>query len=48
MDLEIVFNELSLRTPAADIPTARKLMSNFIKTVLTATTQGVKKVIRTQ
>lgn len=48
MDLEIVFNELSLITPAADIPTARKLMSDFINTVRTATTQGVKRVIRTQ
>lgn len=48
MDLEMVFNELSLRTPATDIPTARKLMSDFIKTVLTATNQGVKKVIRTE
>ncbi|MFB2917609.1 hypothetical protein [Aerosakkonema funiforme] len=48
MDLEIVFNELSLLTPAADIPTARKLMSDFINTVRTATTQGVKRVIRTQ
>lgn len=44
----MVFNELSLRTPAADIATARKLMSNFINTVRTATTQGVKRVIRTQ
>lgn len=48
MDLEMVFNELSLRTPAADIPTARKLMSDFINTVRTATTQGIKRVIRTQ
>ncbi|MCL1471353.1 hypothetical protein [Argonema antarcticum] len=48
MDLEMVFNELSLRTPAADIPTARKLMSDLINTVLTATNQGVKRVIRTQ
>ena len=48
MDLEMVLNELSLRTPAADIPTARQLMSELITTVRTATAQGVKKVIRTQ
>jgi hypothetical protein len=47
MDLEMVLNELSLQVPAADIPTARKLMSELINTVRTATSHGVKKVIRT-
>lgn len=48
MDLEMVLNELSLLTPAADIPTAQQWMSDFIITVRTATAQGVKRVIRTQ
>ncbi len=47
MDLEMVLNELSL-TPAEDIPTAQKRMSDFIDTVRTATTHGVKRVIRTK
>jgi len=48
MDLEMVLNELSLLTPAADIPTARQWMSDLITTVRTATAQGIKRVIRTQ
>lgn len=48
MDLEMVLNEASLHTPAADISKARQLMSELITTVRTATSQGVKKVIRTQ
>lgn len=48
MDLEMVLNELSLLTPAADVSTARQWMSDFITTVRTATTQGVNRVIRTQ
>jgi hypothetical protein len=47
MDLEMVLNELSLRTPAADIPTAQQLMSELIGTVRQATTSGVKRVLRT-
>lgn len=47
MDLEMVLNELSLRTPAADIQTARQLMSGLISTVRVATTSGVKRVLRT-
>ncbi|HBB31994.1 MAG TPA: hypothetical protein DDZ80_09235 [Cyanobacteria bacterium UBA8803] len=47
MDLEMVLNELSLRTPAADIPTARQLMSELIRTVRQATVSGVKRVLRT-
>ncbi|MBD2559569.1 MULTISPECIES: hypothetical protein [Nostoc] len=34
MDLEIVFNELSLHTYASDITTARQLMTEFINTIL--------------
>ena len=48
MDFEMVLNELSIQTPAADIQTARQWMSDFIITVRTATAQGVNKVIRTQ
>jgi hypothetical protein len=48
MDLEMVLNELSLQVPAADIPTARRLMSELIRTVRQATTSGVKRVLRTQ
>ena len=47
MDLEMVLNELSLKTPAADEQTARQLMSEFISTVRQATTTGVKRVLRT-
>lgn len=47
MDLEIVLNELSLRTPAADIPKAQQLMSELISTVRQATANGVKRVLRT-
>lgn len=43
----MVLNELSLRTPAADIPTAQQLMSELIGTVRQATTSGVKRVLRT-
>jgi hypothetical protein len=48
MDLEMVLNELSVGTPATDIPTARKLMSNLIQTLIQATKSGVKKVLRTE
>ncbi|NER23749.1 MAG: hypothetical protein F6J96_24220 [Symploca sp. SIO1C2] len=47
MDLEMVLNELSLKTPAADEQTARQLMSELISTVRQATTTGVKRVLRT-
>lgn len=47
MDLEMVLNELSLRASADDIPTARQLMSELLNTVRTATSHGIKKVIRT-
>ena len=47
MDLEMVLNELSLRTPAPDIITARQWMSQLIQTLRQATTTGVKRVLRT-
>ena len=49
MDLEIVFNELSLQTPAADISTAREWMSEFIDTIRTAKpAPGIKRKLRTR
>lgn len=48
MTVEMVLNELSLRTLAADIPTARQWMSVFIQTLRQATSSGVKRVVRTQ
>ena len=48
MDLEMVLNELSLLTPAPDIPAARARMSELIATIRQATALRVKKVIRTQ
>lgn len=47
MDLEMVFNELSLEPLAPDIPTARIWMSKLISTMRTAQSQGLKG-IRTQ
>src|SRR6266568_1206870 len=48
MDLEMVLNELSLRSPAHNVQTARQWMSGFISTVQKATKHGVKKVVRTE
>ena len=47
MELEMVLNELSLKTPASDISTARKLMSELISTLLQASACGVYRVLRT-
>ncbi len=47
MDLEMVFNELSAQSPAADIATARRWMSELISTMLEAKRCGLKG-IRTQ
>lgn len=47
MDLEMVLNELSLRTPASDIQTARLWMSDLINIMRQAITQGVKRVLHT-
>lgn len=46
MDLEMVLNELSLQTHVADIPAARKLMSELIQTLIQAKRLGVK-ILRT-
>lgn len=48
MELDLVFNELSLQNPASDKETARKWMSNFIKTIKAVKSQGVKVYLRTQ
>jgi hypothetical protein len=47
MDLEMVLNELSLRTPASDIQTARLWMSDLVSIMRRAISQGVKRVVRT-
>ncbi|MFB2978716.1 hypothetical protein [Microseira sp. BLCC-F43] len=47
MDLEIVFNEISLKTPASDIATARQWMSNLIDTIRAVKpASGVKRKLR--
>ncbi|NJK76472.1 MAG: hypothetical protein HC942_23860 [Microcoleus sp. SU_5_6] len=46
MDLEMVFNELSARTLAPDISTARQWMSELISTIREARSRGLK-VVRT-
>lgn len=43
----MVLNELSLRSPAYDIPTARQWMSELIQTLREATKSGVQRVLRT-
>ena len=49
MDLEIVFNEISLKTPASDIPTARQWMINLINTIRAVKpASGVKRKLRTK
>lgn len=48
MDLEMVLNELSLRSPATDIYVARQRMSDLMQTVLLAAKYGVRSIIRTQ
>jgi hypothetical protein len=47
MDLEMVLNELSLRTPAKNIQTAREWMSDLISTARTASEVGIKPILRT-
>ena len=47
MQVDMVFNELSLQTQARDRKKARELMSEFIKTLSTAINLGVR-VLRTQ
>jgi hypothetical protein len=47
MDLEMVFNELSLKPPASSVEQARQWMTQFISLVTAATRQGVNRVLRT-
>lgn len=47
MELEMVLNELSLKTPASDVYTARQLMSDLIGTLRQAKVSGVKRILRT-
>ena len=48
MEIEMVFNELSLKNPAPDEHTARSLMSELINTIRAATVQGVKRKLRSK
>ena len=47
MDLEMVLNELSLKTPVGYRHRARQLMSELIRTLRQATANGVNRVLRT-
>lgn len=47
MDLEMVFNELSIHPHAVDIPTARERMLTVVNTIAGAIRLGVKPIIRT-
>lgn len=47
MTLDLVLNELSLQTPAEDIPTARQRMSELIQTLREAITHGASRALRT-
>lgn len=49
MDIEMVFNELSLQTPAQNIHIARQWMSTLLQTTAEATKNfGVKRVLRVE
>lgn len=48
MDLEMVLNELSLHPLASNEYEARQRMTNLVGTMVTATTNGVKRTLRTQ
>ena len=47
MELEMVLNEFSLKTPVSDISTARQLMSELINALRQATANGVQRILRT-
>ena len=47
MAVEIVFNELSLKTPFDSKQAARRLMTKFIDTLRTSTGQGAKRKLCT-
>jgi len=47
MSVEMVFNELSLKTPFESKQDARRQMTKFIDTLRTSTSQGVKRKLCT-
>ncbi len=47
MDLEMVLNELSFKTPVANIRIARQLMTELINTLSQATRNGLPRILRT-
>jgi hypothetical protein len=47
MDLDMVLNELSLRSPAQDVYIARQQMSELLRTMRMAIKNGVNRVLRT-
>jgi hypothetical protein len=47
MDLDMVLNELSLRSPAQDVYIARQQMSEILRTMRMAIKSGVNRVLRT-
>ena len=47
MDLEMVFNELSIDTPATNIWEAQQWMAGFIDTIISASAAGINRVLRT-
>jgi hypothetical protein len=47
MDLEMVFNELSIRPYAVNIPTARERMATLVNTIASAIRLSVKPILRT-
>ena len=47
MDLEMVFNELSIDTPATSIWEAQQWMADFIDTIISASAAGINRVFRT-
>ncbi len=47
MDLDMVFNELSIESPAIDVLEAKQWMEGFIGTVVSATTAGINRILRT-
>lgn len=46
MDIDVIFNELSISTPADDIQTAQLWMVNFVTTIRAAVRAGAKRVVR--
>lgn len=48
MDLEMAFNELSLRHLAPDLPSARRRMQILVSVIQQATDSGVRDILRTK